>query len=863
MPTVSIPEMNREVFETVVKSIYTDPKKASVREILANAVDANLEVNSHNPEKVNVQFDFDSISVRDFGTGMSPDTIRDIYGSMYQSTKRSKYKDGMTSANGEHGIGSKAPYGYLYQIEGGSHAQYYIVNTIFEGVKYNYVMFLNKDGIPSYELLHSAPSDERKGTEVVLPFSYIDNSIYSNDIKKLISTIIPFYHKDFGTLINISGNNTSLINTIKSVCDTIVVYKNLYFVDYETINEVGSNECLIKYKNIVYPTNYEVKKNSQSTVEMFYDIKLDTLNKPLLANRSRDRIDWVDNQQTDVDMMLYENITQLRNNLFDLFNAIITYTPEKNIVKYNAKVKIISKSLYLNYTGTLLADIDNLVRKRVVRKSVAKSITDSDVCNGHKELMIWSEVFRIDSTILESLIKSTGLESVRLVSMYIENFGFSDFVDDSMFKTKESDALDYLQRSPLKNIRRATVNQVDGTDTIEYHSVTQRDIRSMPFEFADESAAFMIRDSKSFKLQTHALISESEVIDRVYVIDPLSYEPATGIKETFSNDGVNNVYTTSDINKSHRECIDELKSRNKKVKSSGNKRIKGVTEFMVRLGEDYIQQVKRPERRTITSDEIMEYTSSFNDVYVMRRTESYRVFFSQNNKPVAFEYTHDNNNNVHLGSSYMSFQAGENTSEISDKSLCMMIPVGSMLLIVDDTEYNNVIQYFNGNNIYSLVEHIEKTISGMDFHVIAVPNAEDVVQHLSCIKEKRRNDYVENNVLEYKTDAAFVAYSFFKQALNTYTFKDFDHPFTELRKKYSRVEFDIFEKLCTYHGSEEVITLAENLISGLESSSIARTIVSNINIYTLRRDDEASRELTDHIFDITGCNYLKENYLTD
>lgn len=135
---------------------YNKPLSASVREIVSNAYDANLETKAATgvmPEVVVTIFD-DRISVRDYGPGLDEESIRNLYSVIGRSTKH-----GNENQIGAYGIGRLAPLALNKN---------FFVESYFNGTKSLYCIYLNENHIPAVSLWDSEPTDERNGLNVFI-----------------------------------------------------------------------------------------------------------------------------------------------------------------------------------------------------------------------------------------------------------------------------------------------------------------------------------------------------------------------------------------------------------------------------------------------------------------------------------------------------------------------------------------------------------------------------------------------------------------------------------------------------------------------------------------------------------------------
>jgi hypothetical protein len=99
------------VFQMLTDGIYSNPIGSIVREIASNCFDSHAEAGVNTPVIVKRSYDETSdthyISFIDYGVGMSPDRIENVYGVYLESTKRET-----NDQIGGFGIGGKTPLAY-------------------------------------------------------------------------------------------------------------------------------------------------------------------------------------------------------------------------------------------------------------------------------------------------------------------------------------------------------------------------------------------------------------------------------------------------------------------------------------------------------------------------------------------------------------------------------------------------------------------------------------------------------------------------------------------------------------------------------------------------------------------------------
>lgn len=196
---------NAVSFYAQISGVASDKIGYAMREISANAWDAsrgNFEL--HLPTQVDP-----TCRWRDFGPGMSPEAMDNIWARMYESTKRSD-----DSAVGGWGLGRFSPFAYLIS-EGGAGS--YSVTSYHDGMMHAYEMMLDINGSPVMRLMFSGESNEPSGMEISF-------GVRRNDIpafRSKASTILwsfeprPKIYPDLGwkePVVTMAGENWTVYN---------------------------------------------------------------------------------------------------------------------------------------------------------------------------------------------------------------------------------------------------------------------------------------------------------------------------------------------------------------------------------------------------------------------------------------------------------------------------------------------------------------------------------------------------------------------------------------------------------------------------------------------------------------------------
>ena len=156
----------------ILSGFYSEPILAIPRELGANAWDSHVKAKNtdtmfevHAPNSMESWF-----SVRDFGTGLSPDAIDNIYTTYFESTKTED-----NDSDGCMGLGSKTPFNY---------AENFTVTSWYKGKKHVYNCFIDANGSPNIMHVVSEDSTEHTGLEVKFAVKTADIGMWVDNIRR-------------------------------------------------------------------------------------------------------------------------------------------------------------------------------------------------------------------------------------------------------------------------------------------------------------------------------------------------------------------------------------------------------------------------------------------------------------------------------------------------------------------------------------------------------------------------------------------------------------------------------------------------------------------------------------------------------
>lgn len=167
------PEDVSHVIHLLRNQIYSNKTLAVIREYTTNAVDAHVESGKPNlPIQVTLPTKFEpTFKVRDFGSGLNHEEIKNLYTRYCKSTKRQS-----NSFTGQLGIGCKA--GFAYGDSFG-------IVSYCNGIKNTYNAQVDESSKGKAILLDSSSTTEPNGMEIVISVADADVNTFRNLSLKL------------------------------------------------------------------------------------------------------------------------------------------------------------------------------------------------------------------------------------------------------------------------------------------------------------------------------------------------------------------------------------------------------------------------------------------------------------------------------------------------------------------------------------------------------------------------------------------------------------------------------------------------------------------------------------------------------
>lgn len=164
----------RVIMNILRSKMYSSPIRTICQEVMSNARDAHREMGKgKTPIQVTLPNSIDmSLRIRDFGPGITPERMSDVFIKYGNSTKRDTNKQ-----TGGFGLGAKSPFSYSDTFTVVS-----ITPERGQMIRREYVAYIDESQLGAMSLVKEEKTDEEQGTTVIVPCK-------PNDAKKFAEAV--------------------------------------------------------------------------------------------------------------------------------------------------------------------------------------------------------------------------------------------------------------------------------------------------------------------------------------------------------------------------------------------------------------------------------------------------------------------------------------------------------------------------------------------------------------------------------------------------------------------------------------------------------------------------------------------------
>lgn len=153
---------------SVLTDLYSNPRRAVIREYSTNARDSHIDAGVDRPIEVTLPNSWNPFfKIKDFGLGLSVEEVHKVYSQYGASTKRNS-----DLVNGMLGLGCKSALTYTSQ---------FTIVSVKDGVKITVVVSRIEDGSAGMEIVSEVETTEPNGVEITVPVKNGDAQAFAKE----------------------------------------------------------------------------------------------------------------------------------------------------------------------------------------------------------------------------------------------------------------------------------------------------------------------------------------------------------------------------------------------------------------------------------------------------------------------------------------------------------------------------------------------------------------------------------------------------------------------------------------------------------------------------------------------------------
>lgn len=250
---VSIQERDSDFILTILSSnLYSNPIGSLIREYASNAVDSHKEAGVDDPVIITLGKELSSgryfFSVKDFGTGLSPERFNDVFLNLASSTKRQS-----NEYIGMWGLGRLSGLSYTDQIQ---------ITSNYNGESTQYLMYKDGNQI-NIDKIITLPTTERNGVEIRLQVNEPDLNKFAEEIVNQLK----FFENIYLSLENVKTYSSTMeLNSSK-----IKRFNNFAVCSIDKHYSYSREYFYILLGNVVYPLEKSYFYEKSSDEECYYE----------------------------------------------------------------------------------------------------------------------------------------------------------------------------------------------------------------------------------------------------------------------------------------------------------------------------------------------------------------------------------------------------------------------------------------------------------------------------------------------------------------------------------------------------------------------------------------------------------------
>lgn len=423
------------IFDILRNKMYSNKIMAICKEISCNARDAHREIGKGDvPIEIYLPNGWDAkLKIKDFGPGISPDRMTNIFIKYAASTKRD---DNLQT--GGFGLGAKTPFSY---------SDTFSIITIVNGIEYHYAAFIDETKVGKLSLLEQKDAEGKpSGTEIIIPVKSQDFGEFYRCIEEVTRywdlcknsarPKIEGYKITYREMapVTIEGNNWKLLSTSHYNLDvTLVIDGIIYSLDTSSFKKIKAwNDISGIRGTLLLPIDVGMVNLAANRESVHLDSKTETFIKNIFEEVSKDLSDKIKSKINSAKN--YWEACEIYKNIYNTFYGYDLLYNQSIFTWNNLKLSDQGIALSEEHVKSYAMD-NNRVEKR--------TFWSLKINNPEKEKIFYID-FNNFKEIPTSLIRKIFLQNKDIKRILI--------ISKDTFEGSLKDYVKYIECKPLSEI---------------------------------------------------------------------------------------------------------------------------------------------------------------------------------------------------------------------------------------------------------------------------------------------------------------------------------------------------------------------------------------------------------------------------
>lgn len=405
------------IFSILRNKLYSNKPLAIIREYSTNAFDAHVEAGiAERPIQISFPTAFkNSLTIRDFGFGLSEDDVYNIFASYGESTKRNT-----NDQVGMMGLGSKSAFCYVND---------FTITSYHNGTKSVYLAYIDETNVGKVSKIAEEPTSE-SGLAIDVVVKTIDLASFRDVAGQFLCEFNPQ---------PIILNDDRVVEAMKTKKNDSIILASEY---YEITRRWYSSMSYVRMGNVSYPftlSDLQLSNEDSRNLDCFryLQVKLFAPIGSVVPSASRESLEMDDQTKAYIVSALYRIINDVRKDVQSqldecksLYQFCVKAYDLEDVTKTFGISPVFKGKAYNSYSSLTIkkTEMPNLVALKELQDTSHKTITNAQVLVPSSGQTLFTYHGNVPQNSIRKRIIDTGIKLNKSFLLEFKNVADKDAV---------------------------------------------------------------------------------------------------------------------------------------------------------------------------------------------------------------------------------------------------------------------------------------------------------------------------------------------------------------------------------------------------------------------------------------------------